>query len=290
MKFSAALIATSAVAVDLSDNYRNARLLIEDGHLADYNHGKGGLNFLDLDFGRNQYLADLKGDGFAYGPVIAQAGAIRDPSVYVLDDEFRYRDYYTDSEHSYSDLDDGSSDRSNSKHTSDSDFTDFSNGTFSNRGYHGKHGGHISFDSDIDIYTSSDDFDLHSFEDGPDGHSHGYGTDNYTDSDSSDGYTNLHSDLGNKPNGHYGHGHFGRGTKHWHSSAYNGHDYGNPDLYLNGGLFKGGHAGQYGYTDEEQPWYHTYDAWRPVHNTYTGLSHWTKPNFQHYDNTARFDL
>lgn len=286
MKFAAALLATSAAAVDLSDGYRNARLLIEDGHLADYNAGKGvdKLRFLDIDFGRNQYLKDLKGDGFGYGPQIAQFGDVA-KIVDVLDDEFRYRDYYTDDAHSYSDLDSRGDDVSDSKHTSDSDFTDFSNGTFSNKGYHGRHGGPIKFDSDIDIYTSSDDFELNGFEDGPDGHSNGYGTDNYTDSTSSDGYTN-----GEEPDGHFGHGHFGRGTHHWHSEAYNGHDYGNPDLFLNGGLFKGGHAGQYGYTDEDQPWYHTYDAWRPVHNTYTGLSHWTKPNFQYYDSTARFNL
>lgn len=283
MKYQASLLIACAAAVNIQDfdDYRNAALRFEDGHLQDYNHGAGigSLRFLDLDYGRNAYLADLKGAGYAYGPVIGQAGATGD----VTDDEFRFYDLYSNDDVNPSD--DGP-DASDSKHTSDSDFTDFSNGTFSNRGYHNHGRGHqLSFDSDIDIYTASDDFELFGFEDGPDGHEFGYFTDNYTDSDSSDGYVN-----GEKPNGHYGHGHFGRGVDHWHNAAYNGHDYGNPDLLLNGGLYPGGHAGRYGYDLAGQATAHTYDAWRPVHYTFGGLGHYIKPNFQIYDSTARYNI
>merc|ERR1712032_1380032 len=179
----------------------------------------------------------------------------------------------------------GTHNASTSHHTSDSDFTDFSNGTFSNDGYHDHgHNGHVSYTSDQDIYTHSDDFEITSHSDGPNGHSHGYYSDNYTHSDSS-GYQRYYTDGHSYdsfsdghfgPDGHYGHGIYGDayGPDHFHGAAYNGHDYGNVDEFINGGALAYGTI--HGYNIEDL-------GYGPVHQTYTGLSHYTKPNYSHYD-------
>merc|ERR1712032_70097 len=167
----------------------------------------------------------------------------------------------------------GTHNASTSHHTSDSDFTDFSNGTFSNDGYHDHgHNGHVSYTSDQDIYTHSDDFGYQRY---------------YTDGHSYDSFSDGH--FG--PDGHYGHGIYGDayGPDHFHGAAYNGHDYGNVDEFINGGALAYGTIHGYNiedlgyghYADYVAP--HSYDAYRPVHQTYTGLSHYTKPNYSHYD-------
>ena len=192
-------------------------------------------------------------------------------------------------------------DASTSHHTSDSDFTDFSNGTFSDDGYHNHpHDGYISYTSSHDIYTHSDDFEFSSYSDGPDGHSRGYHSDGYTHSDVSSGYQRYYTDGHSYdsfsdghfgPDGHYGHGIYGDvyGVDHFHGAAFNGHDYGNVDEFINGGALAFG--ANFGYNVEELGYRqdkdyippHSYDAYRPVHQTYTGIAGYTRPNYAHYD-------
>lgn len=316
MKYAVALMsAAQAVRVNQLD-----RLDYEDDfHLGDFDHGRGfdDLHFLDIDYGYGRQGLDVYDLGYGYGPQIVYdgndhgvlGGYGNDPYYASYDHEYRYLDFYSNDSHSYSDSPydsrdsqqtSSSHDASTSHHTSDSDFTDFSNGTFSDDGYHNHpHDGFISYASGQDNYTLSDDFQISSHSDGPDGHSHGYFSDNYTHSDSSgyqEYYTDGHSydsfsDGHFGPDGHYGHGIYGdfHGVDHFHGAAFNGHDYGNVDEFINGGALAFG--ANFGYNVEELGYRqdhdyippHSYDAYRPVHHTYTGIAGYTRPNYPHYD-------
>ena len=281
MKYHAACLVASATAVQINQ-YRDNNLYYyeDDHHLGEYEHGdafRGDLHFLDIDYGYGRDGLDIYDQNYGYGPQIAYDGY--DHGLYggyggygtdqyynPADHEYRYLDFYSNDSHSYSDSSydskidsENTNDASSSHHTSDSDFTDFSNGTFSDDGYAGTHDGYVTFHSEIDVYTHSDDFDITSYSDGPNGHSHGYYTDGYSGSDSS-GYQRYYSDGHSYdsfsdghfgPDGHFGHGIYGDyyGTEHYHSGVFNGHDYGNVDEFINGGALAFGN--NFGYNVEE---------------------------------------